>query len=120
MEKMMRDSSVKVGGSVKGVINTGDNSFINNSQLKDEDLTDILADILSQLAQRYPNASEIEKQTVFQMEFRQKIQGNPTLKQRFLTAIKAGGFELTKVITNNPFVSVPLETVKGWIEAKSS
>lgn len=118
----MRDSSVKVGGSVKGVINTGDNSFINNSydSSKDEDLTEILADMLSQLAQRYPNASEIHKQTVFQMEFQQKIQENPTLKQRFLSAIKAGGFELTKVITNNPFVSVPMETVKGWIEAEPS
>jgi hypothetical protein len=33
-------------------------------------------------------------------------------------AAKSGGVELIKVLTNNPFVSVPLETVKGWIEAE--
>ena len=26
--------------------------------------------------------------------------------------------ETVKVLTNNPFVSIPLETVKGWLEAE--
>ena len=118
----MQDRSINVGGSFQGVANSGDNSVIHNNSdpLKDQDVTEILVDMLTQLAQRYPNASEMHKQTVFQMELQQKVRENPTLKQRFLSAIKAGGFELTKVLTNNPFVSVPMETAKGWLEAEPS
>jgi hypothetical protein len=41
-----------------------------------------------------------------------------SLKDRLLSAIKSGGIETVKVLTNNPFVSIPLETVKGWLEAE--
>ncbi len=113
-------NSINVGGSFQGVANSGDNSIIyNNSEHStDNDVSKILADILGQLAKRYPNASEVHKQTVFQMELQQKMQENPTLKQRFLSAVKTGGVELAKVLTNNPFVSVPIEIVKGWLEAE--
>ncbi|MBD2610180.1 hypothetical protein H6G94_02630 [Nostoc punctiforme FACHB-252] len=114
----MQDRSINVGGSFQGVANTGDNSLIQNSsnRITDRDVAEILADMLKQLAQRYPNISEVQKQTVFKMELQQKLRESPTLKQRFLGAVKAGGFELAKVLTNNPFVSVPIETVKGWLE----
>jgi hypothetical protein len=61
-----------------------------------------------------------QKQIVFQMELQQKVKNNPSLKDRFVSATKAGSVELVKVLTNNPFVSVPLETVKGWLEAEPS
>ncbi|NJO43860.1 MAG: hypothetical protein HC865_25670 [Cyanobacteria bacterium RU_5_0] len=90
--------------------------FVNNS--KNEDLTEELQGILYHLSQTYPNASTFQKQTVLQMELQQRARTDPTFKQRFISAVKAGGIELAKVLTNNPFVSVPIETVKGWIEAE--
>jgi hypothetical protein len=116
----MQDRSINVGGSFQGIANSGDNSFIHNdsSTSADQDVGKFLIDMLTELAQRYPNASEAHRRTVFQMELEQKMVEDPTLKQRFLSAAKAGGFELVKVLTNNPFVSVPMETAKGWLEAK--
>jgi hypothetical protein len=116
----MQDRSINIGGSFQGVANSGDNSVIYNdsNSLADKDVSEFIVDMLTDLAQRYPNASEVHKRTVFQMELEQKMVEDPTLKQRFLNAAKAGGFELVKVLTNNPFVSVPMETAKGWLEAK--
>jgi hypothetical protein len=114
--------SINVGGSFQGVASTGDNSVIQNNwnYSEDEDVAEIMIEMLRQLAQRYPKASATQKQTVFQMELQQKIRENPTLKARFLNSAKAGGYELVKVLTNNPFVSVPIEMVRGWIEAEPS
>jgi hypothetical protein len=114
----MQDRSINVGGNFNGVANTGDDSVIHNSQAPVEsDVSEVVAEILNDLKQRYPNALEAQKQMVFQMELQQKISQNPTLKARLLNAAKSGGFEIVKVLTNNPFVSIPLEMFKGWIEA---
>lgn len=48
---------------------------------------------------------------------KEKIKANPTLKQRLLNALKAGGIEALKAIFNHPVVSVSVETVKGFLEA---
>ena len=50
----MQDRSINVGGSFQGVANSGDNSVIHNNSdpLKDQDVTEILVDMLTQLAQR--------------------------------------------------------------------
>jgi hypothetical protein len=114
--------SINVSGSFQGIASTGDNSVIQNNwnHSKDKDVAEIMVEILGQLAQRYPKASKIQKQTVFQMEFQQRMRENPTLKARFLSSVKAGGYELVKVLTNNPFVSVPIEMVRAWIESEPS
>lgn len=117
--RMAQDRSVNVFGKVQGVVNTGDRAnIIHNSLENSQDVSDEFKEILELLATRYTNASESQKQIVLQMELQQKLKNDPTFKQRFISAAKSGGLELVKVITNNPFVSVPLETVKGWIEAE--
>ena len=119
----MQDSSnrsVSVGGSVNGSIITDRYNIIQNiSTDQTIGVEKVIEEILNQLAQRYPDAPEYQKQMVFQMELQQKLKENPTLSDRILSASKAGGIELVKVLTNNPFISVPLETVKGWIEAEA-
>jgi hypothetical protein len=77
-----------------------------------------LQGLLTELSQRYPAASEVQKQTVLEMELQEKLRSDPTLRARFLSAVKAGSLELVKTLMNNPFVHVPLETVRGWIEAE--
>ncbi len=120
---MTQDRSVKFSdsGKFEGILSTGDNAknaFQKGSNTPEDYLNDFQK-ILEQLAQRYPDAPNSQKQIVLQMELQQKMKADPTFKERFVSAVKAGGIELIKVLTNNPFVSVPLETIKGWIEAES-
>ena len=106
-------------GNVYGVAgNVAGNQIINAQQ---QSLTSAAMEIqalLTQLAQDYPEGSLEEKQTLAKMELKRKVKEDPTLKDRLLNAIKSGGIETVKVLTNNPFVSIPLETVKGWLEAE--
>lgn len=101
-----------VAGHVAG------NQIINAQQ---QSLTSAAMEIqalLTQLAQNYPEGSLEEKQTLAKMELKRKVKEDPSLKDRLLNAIKSGGIETVKVLTNNPFVSIPLETIKGWLEAE--
>ena len=106
-------------GNVYGVAgNVAGNQIINVQQ---QSLTSAAMEIqalLTQLAQDYPEGSLEEKQTLAKMELKRKVKEDPTLKDRLLNAVKSGGIETVKVLTNNPFVSIPLETVKGWLEAE--
>lgn len=106
-------------GNVYGVAgNVAGNQIINAQQ---QSLTSAVMEIqalLAQLAQDYPEGSLEEKQTLAKMELKRKVKEDPTLKDRLLNAVKSGGIETVKVLTNNPFVSIPLETVKGWLEAE--
>jgi hypothetical protein len=118
---MTQNRSVNVFGKVHGVISTGDGARIMQSYLENAgDVAEEIEEILEQLAVRYDHTSEFQKKFVLQMEIQQKLKTDPTFRQRFINATKSGGLELIKVVTNNPFVSVPLETVKGWIEAEPS
>jgi hypothetical protein len=71
--------------------------------------------LLDQLAQSYPNSTEATLVQAIQVE----IQRNPTLKARLINALKSGGVEALKAIFNHPFVSVPVETIKGFLEAEA-
>jgi hypothetical protein len=111
--------SQKFLGNVYGVAgHVAGNQIINAQQ---QSLTSAAMEIqalLTQLAQAYPDGSPEEKQTLAKMELRRKVKEDPTFKERLLNAIKSGGIETVKVLTNNPFVSIPLETIKGWFEAE--
>ncbi|WP_414528821.1 pentapeptide repeat-containing protein [Nodularia chucula] len=68
--------------------------------------------ILNQLAQTNPStdaATEV---------IHQKIKADPTFKARLLAALKAGGLETLKAIFNHPAFSIPVETIKGYLEAE--
>ena len=69
-------------------------------------------ELLNQLAKT--NLSEATIANTIQQE----IKRNPTLKARLVNALKTGGIEALKTIFNNPFVSIPVETVKGFLEAE--
>jgi hypothetical protein len=71
-----------------------------------------IQDLLNQLAKTNPNEATIAD------TIKQEIQRNPTLKTRLVNALKTGGIEALKVIFNNPFVSIPVETIKGFLEAE--
>lgn len=103
-------------GVNKGVFNQNAPNYQSNVNHEDS-LEKTIYEICQQLAEKHPSASESEKQIVLKLEIQNKLENKPQLKKRFLNALKAGGSELVKVFTNNPFVSVSWETVKGWFEA---
>ena len=106
-------------GNVYGVAgNVAGNQIINSQQQSLTSAAMEIQSLLTQLAQNYPDGSVEEKQTVAKMELKRKVKEDPTFKDRLLSAIKSGGIETVKVLTNNPFVSIPLETFKGWLEAE--
>ena len=106
-------------GNVYGVAgNVAGNQIINAQQQSLTSAAMEIQSLLTQLAQNYPDGSLEEKQTVAKMELKRKVKEDPTFKDRLLSAIKSGGIETVKVLTNNPFVSIPLETFKGWLEAE--
>jgi len=107
-------------GNVYGVAgNVAGNQIINAQQQSLSSAAMEIQALLTQLAQDYPNESPNEKQVIAKIKLHDKFKEDPTLKDRLLNAIKSGGIETIKVLTNNPFVSIPLETVKGWLEAES-
>ena len=106
-------------GNVYGVAgHVAGNQIINAQQQSLTSAAMEIQSLLTQLAQNYPDGSLEEKQTVAKMELKRKVKEDPTFKDRLLSAIKSGGIETVKVLTNNPFVSIPLETFKGWLEAE--
>ena len=72
-----------------------------------------IQDLLNQLAKTNPSEATIAD------TIQQEIKRNPTLKARLVNALKTGGIEALKAIFNNPLVSIPVETVKGFLEAES-
>jgi uncharacterized protein YjbI with pentapeptide repeats len=87
-----------------------------------QNLADAAAEIqqlLQQLEQSYPNATEIEKQSALAVTLQQEIKQNPTFKARLKNALKEGGIEALKVLFVFAPIGIPIEMVRGWIEAEA-
>ncbi|MDS9398975.1 leucine-rich repeat domain-containing protein [Aphanizomenon flos-aquae NRERC-008] len=82
-----------------------------------QNLADAAAEIqqlLNQLSKTNPTATPQEITNTIEQE----IKSNPTLKDRLIAALKAGGLEALKTIFNHPAFTIPAETIKGFIEAE--
>ncbi|MGB7444522.1 MAG: pentapeptide repeat-containing protein [Coleofasciculaceae cyanobacterium] len=85
-----------------------------------QNLADAAAEIqqlLQQLEQTYPDATEFEKQSALAITLQQEIKQNPTFKARLKNALKEGGIEALKVLFAP--IGIPIEMVRGWIEAEA-
>ena len=97
---------------------SGSNPTFNQSNYAPEqrqNLAEAAADIqqlLNQLAQTNPRTDVVTEAV------HQKIKTDPTFKARLLAALKAGGIEALKAIFNHPAFSIPVETIKGFLEAE--
>lgn len=76
-----------------------------------------LKEEFKQLLDELAENPRTQKPTVATEIVHAEIIDDPTLKQRLLSALKAGGVEALKAIFNHPAVSIPVETVKGFLEA---
>ncbi|MBD2776795.1 hypothetical protein [Iningainema tapete] len=106
IDKDVTDSSEVEAGTIKI------SESIDIAKLKAE-LRAEIQPFVEQLAQSAITRNE----AVATEAIKEEIKTNPTLKQRLLSALKAGGTEALKAIFNHPVVSVSVETVKGFLEA---
>jgi hypothetical protein len=112
-------------GSV-GNVNTGDVTIrgdqvgmkhIYTSEKSLADAAIEIHELLNQLSLIYPSETETEKRAFVTRAITQ-IRQDPTMVDRAWGALKAGSIEAVKAIANHPAVSIPVEVVKGWIEAE--
>nr|WP_275072619.1 pentapeptide repeat-containing protein [Petrachloros mirabilis] len=71
--------------------------------------------ILEKLAQRYPEASEVQRVTVAALEVQHQANTDPIFKAGLIRATQAGSFALERVLTQNPFIEVTLDLFKTWL-----
>ena len=97
--------------------------FTQNIQISQQELAKAASEIqelLEQLGQNNPTIVESQEQEIVVEAIEQEINKNPTIKARLLSALKAGGAEALnqalEAVFNNPLVSIPVETIKGFIE----
>jgi HEAT repeat protein len=109
-----RKVQMNFNAPVTGAAGNVEGDFINNPPQNLVDAAAEIQQLLNQIAQTNPTMTESAVAVAIQHE----IKENPTLKQRLRGALKAGGIEALKAIFNHPLVSVPIETIKGWIEAE--
>jgi uncharacterized protein YjbI with pentapeptide repeats len=108
--------NVDQAGSVGKYARSDHNTFVRSEQK--QNLAEAAAEIkqlLDQLAQTYPNRTESIVVNAIQTE----VKRNPTLKARLINALKTGGVEALKTVFNHPLVSVPVETIKGFLEVEA-
>lgn len=78
--------------------------------------------MLEQLAKNNQTIVQSDDREVMVSAIHEEIKRNPTIKARLWSALKASGTEVLKVLLDtifkNPFVSISVETVKGFIEAE--
>lgn len=77
---------------------------------------DLRAEV-QQFLEKLAQSPITQNEAVATEAMKQEINKKPTLKQRFISALEAGGIEALKAIFNHPAVNIPVETVKGFLEA---
>jgi mannose-6-phosphate isomerase len=88
-----------------------------NINAPEQDLSEAAIEVqqlLNQLAQADSTTSE----AIIVNSLESEIKHNPTLKARLINALKSGGIEALKAIFNHPLVNVPVEIIKGFLEAE--
>ncbi len=119
-----RQEFKKMAEEPKRVIHTAryferiEGGYHEHNYTQKQDLAEAAAEIqklLDHLFQTYPHSTEATLVQAIKVE----IKNNPTLKVRLINALKSGGVETLKAIFNHPFVSVPVETIKGFLEAEA-
>ncbi|NEQ37347.1 MAG: hypothetical protein F6K40_14160 [Okeania sp. SIO3I5] len=101
--------TVKGNAKVAGVI----------YEAKDQNLAEALAQvqqILQQLSQSYPTNTTTE-QMIVATETIKKIENDPNLKQKLISAATSGGLAAFEKALDNPVGALVFGAIKGWQEA---
>jgi len=105
-----------------GAVQNGDRNVahVTQNNYSQQNLTDAAREIqqlLDQLAESYPTNTQAEKLAVVTKAV-EKIENDPSWKNRVVSAIKSGGTEGIKELLDNPLANILLAVIEGWREAK--
>jgi hypothetical protein len=113
-----RNSSIGVGGN-QGNINTEKLAGTLNEAEK-QNLAEVAAEIrqlLEQLSQTYPTHTTAQNMVVAAQVI-ERIESDPTWKQRAINALKEGGLAAFEKAIDNPAGGFIVGIIKGWQEAE--
>jgi hypothetical protein len=79
------------------------------------DITTEIETLLRQLARQATQVPAHQRPQVVAKVIEKKAKANADFKARLLKAIESGSGELIRVFTQNPYVSIPMALVKGWV-----
>ncbi|PZV04539.1 MAG: hypothetical protein DCF32_12260 [Leptolyngbya sp.] len=103
--------TVEAGGQQKAVQHN-DHGM---DTVSDWDIVVQVEEMLQQLATQAPQVPAHQRPQAVSNAIQKKARLNPEFKARLLKAIEAGSGELIRVFTQNPYISIPLALVKGWV-----
>ena len=103
-------SSYREGeAKVAGVINEAEKQNLTSAAQE-------IQQLLEQLSATNPTTTTKEKMTVVG-EVADRIENNPPLKSKVISALKSGGTEAFKEAVNHPLVNILVATIEGWQDA---
>jgi uncharacterized protein YjbI with pentapeptide repeats len=73
--------------------------------------------LFQQLSRKAAQVPAHKRPQVVASVIQKKAKANPDFKARLLKGIESGSTELMRVFVNNPYISVPMALVKGWVSA---
>jgi hypothetical protein len=83
--------------------------------VSDFELVIQVEELLQQLAKQAPQVPAHQRPQVVSNALQKKARVNPEFKARLLKALETGSGELIRVFTQNPYISIPMALVKGWV-----
>ena len=89
------------------------NNFVQSNTAYVQELKNEAGQLLDRLAEEKASQTEVVG------KIQAKIQSDVTFRERLISAFKTGGIEAIKAIFNHPLINVPIETIKGFIEAEA-
>ena len=120
-----QNPSISVGRDLKGNLTTGNNygniSYTNNES-DNQDIVEVgkeIQQLVEQLSQTYSTNNTVEKMTVA-VEVVKRIESNPKLSSRVISALKAGGIEALAQSLNHPVASFVIAALEDWHKSKRS
>ncbi len=120
-ERKIDQSGSSFGVGISHTINTHQiaNTIHNYSPEQKQNLAEAAAEIqklLEQLAENYPTETLTQKAAVAE-EALQRIESNPTLKQRVVSAIQAMSVEALMQLIDHPVANILREGIESFREA---
>lgn len=80
------------------------------------DIATALKTILSDLAQRYPDATQSQRLNVAALEIQQKTKNDLRFKAKLSEAVQSGSLIIDQLLLTNPFVPFSFELLQDWLE----
>jgi uncharacterized protein YjbI with pentapeptide repeats len=81
------------------------------------DIASLLRLMLTNLARRYPDATETQRMLVTALEIQQRAKRDIAFKEKLAEAVQSGSLVIDQVLRSNPFLPITLETVQEWLSA---